>query len=331
MRRAASLLLLTLASIAMAADPPLARVAGEVRDDAGAPVPGFTVRLQSATMTHTAITDVEGRYAFAGVAQGDYEIFFELSGYGQAQRRLMVDGPSVSVPVEEIVPEEAIVLACGRACADDPPSTLFDQPLCSEYMLNDVLIEAAADGDASAIALLRSRYETAETYSERHRIAGALLRPSSGDAKFWKELVSHAETVLRFPHGGEESSPEYLEWCGERGVDPSKHWYMALHALDMASKDPRSRPLLRRALALKDDCLREIAIEGLGAQQDFESLPLIERAIRASEEKELLAGHLAHFADQRADAIAMKYLDGDLRESYLEWRSAMKESGGDPR
>ena len=315
----------------MAADPPLARVAGEVRDDAGFPVPGFTVRLQSATATHTAITDVEGRYAFAGVAQGEYEIFFELSGFGKAQQRVLVDGPSVAVPVEEIVPEEAIVLACGRACDDDPPSTLFDRPLCSEYMLNDVLIEAAAGGDASAIALLRNRYETADTYFERHRIARALLSTTSGDAKFWKELTSHAEIVVRFPQVDEESSPEYLEWCAERGLDPDQHWYMALHALDMASKDPRSRPLLLRALTSNEYTLTEIAIDGLGTQQDFESLPLIEKAIRASEEKSLLAGHLAYFADERADAIAMKYLDGDLRESYLEWRSAMKEPGGDPR
>ena len=32
-----------------------------------------------------------------------------------------------------------------------------------------------------------------------------------------------------------------------------------------------------------------------------------------------------------ASILAMKYLDEDGRKSYLEWRSAMKEPGSDPR
>lgn len=227
---------------------------------------------------------------------------------------------------------EEIVLACGASCSDHSPSNPYDLPLCSEYELNTALIESAAKGDASSIALLRSRHETADTYSERHRIAGALLRTSSDDAKFWNELVSHAEIAVRFPHVDYEMSPEYLEWCAKRGIAPDEYWYMAFHALEMAGADPRSRPLLLRALASNDGTLLIAAVEGLGKQRHFASLPLIERAFaRVPEDAAMLAMYLARFADERADALAMKYLGESDLEAYREWRSAAQHPAGDPR
>ncbi|MFL6248202.1 MAG: hypothetical protein ACJ74H_19415 [Thermoanaerobaculia bacterium] len=246
---------------------------------------------------------------------------------------LLVILVSISMAGQDVpnVITEDIVLACGASCTDDAPATASDLPRCGDYELNSALIESSERGDASSIALLRSRYETADTYGERHRIAAALLR-TPADAKFWDELVADAEIAVRFPHIDEELSRQYLEWCAERQVAPEEHWYVGLDALERAAHDRRARPLLLRALATNDNSLVLIAIEALGKQRDFDSLPLIEKAIaRVPEQSAMLAVYLAQFGDERADAIAMKYLDESDLATYREWRSAADDPRADPQ
>lgn len=323
------LLLVTLVSISMAAVPS-SRVAGRVMFD-NAPLPGCTVRLQSATMSRTVVTDVEGRYAFPGVAEGEYEIDFELDGLKPAQQRVLVRDEPVVVPVQELESAE-IVLACGY-CIDEPPADPYGPPLCSDDRMNSTLIESAEKGDASAVELLRSRFETADTYGQRHLIARTLLRRTSNDAKFWNELISYAEIAVRFPRVNDELSPEYLEWCAERGLVGEQHWDVASHALELSAADPRSHPLLLRALATNDITLLFAALEGLAKQQDFDSLSLIDEALARmpEDERAMLATMLIYFADERADAVAMKYLDPDGSAVYQQQRSEMRRTEGKPR
>jgi hypothetical protein len=317
------LLLLTVLSLPVAAIP-LSTVEGQVMSD-GYGLPGCTIRLESSTLTRTAVSDAEGRYRFVGVAEGEYEIHFELDGVRPAQQSALVRGELVTIPLQELRPAviETITISCGSVCGDNPPADRFDRPLCSDYELHTALMESARQGDASSVALLRSRYATADTYSERHRLGGALLGRGN-DAEIWNELVSDAEIALRFPHVDGEPSPEFLQHCAERGVDPDGYWQMGEDALEVAGKDPRSLALLRRALAADDDNLVYAGLLGLAAQHDVESLPLIESAIRRfSDYTVLFVDQLALFESERADAVAMKFLEDDAdRERYREVRAA---------
>jgi len=320
--RRALLLLLSVLSLPMMAVP-LSAVEGRVTIGGG-PLPGCTVRLESPALTRTEVSDGEGRYRFAGVAEGEYEIHFELEG-GAApeQQSVLVRGELTTVPDQDLsfVVPETIEFTCGRACSDNPPADRFDRPLCSDYELNNALMESARQGDASSVALLRSRYATADTYSERHRLAGALLRRGN-DSEIWNELVSHAGTALRFPYVNGEPSPEFLQHCAERGVDPDEYRWMGQGALEVAGKDPRSRALLRGALATDDDGLVYAAVLGLAAQGDLESLPLIESAIRrfSDNSRDVLVDLLASFQSERAAAVAMKFLEGE--EALVRYREA---------
>lgn len=326
-------LLVTLISMPLAAAP-LARVAGQVTID-GQSLPGCIVQLKSAAMTRTVVSDANGRYAFPGVVQGEYEIHFELEGMEPSQRRVLVQGESVAVPVVDLqlaaAVESITIVTCGGAvCAEDPPLNRFGLPLCSDRWMNTALIESVDQGDASWIEPLRKRYETADTYQERHRIAAALLRRTPDDAKYWNELVSHAEIAVLFPHEDDELSPEYFQWCAERGIAPEQHWSMAYRALEIVAAGPRSRSLLLQALATDDSLLVAAAITGLGKQKDFDSLPLIEHAIGRMHDPGMLAIYLAHFADERADAVAEKYRGQFDSDVYRQWRSAAKQAAGDP-
>jgi hypothetical protein len=325
--RRALFLLVLLTSISMAAAEPLSAVTGQINDEES-PLPGCTVRLRSVTMTRTTVSDAEGRYAFQGVVHGEYELDFELSGYVSAQQRVAVLSPSVAVPTQKLRLAELtedLVISCSLAsCTDEAPSDRLALPRCSDYELNTALIESAAKGDASSVNLLEARYENADTYRERHRLAGALLRKTPNDAKLWNELVTHARIVVRFPMKDQNLSPEYFQWCAEHGLAPEEYRDTAFQALEMAGADPRSRPLLLEALATNDASLVVAAIEGLGKQKDFASLSLIEDAIARADTdyREILAKYLTAFDDERADTVAMKYLrsENDI-EFYRARRS----------
>jgi len=256
------------------------------------------------------------------------EIHFQLDGFGTEQQRVLAREESVAAPSQEITDASAveIVFTCGSPCTDDPPASAFERPLCSDYDLHDSLIDSMRNGDPSAAPFLQRRRADAISLDERNRLSGALLRRIPDDAALWNELAAHADIAVRFAGSGDEPSPEYLQWCTERGLDPNEHWWMAQGALAIAAEDARSRPLLLRALATSDDRLIHIAVEGLGKQQDFTSLPLIAKRIeQLPETSRFVALSLAHFVDERADALARKYLDEPESELYEEFRMRAAE------
>jgi hypothetical protein len=319
--RAMFALLLTLVAMSMAAEP-LSTVRGQVTTD-DAPLPGCTVRLQSATQSRVAVTNAQGHYDFAGVPAGEYEIEFDLEGFGNGSQRVLVRESEVTVPTEELamtVTSETITLACGRPCSTEAPDGRFDFPLCSEYELHSVWMEAAERGDASSVSLLQSRYATADTERERHRIGGALLRKIKDDSAIWNALVRDSEIVLRFPSSGDEPSEEFLQYCAERNLDPERTWNLSYDALCTIQNDPRSQAILVRALEKDEEMLLWTAIEGLAMQHDLASLPLIEKAIARNPDKPALWSGLVYFLDERADAIAMQHLEGEDAASYWEER-----------
>ena len=202
-------------------------------------------------------------------------------------------------------------------CPEGPPSTPFEQALCSDSELNDALIEAAKHGDRSAIDLLRERYETADTYFQKHRIAATLLGRVDDDGKYWNELSARAKEAVRFPYVEDDPPPEFMKWCESRGVDPVDYRSMALNALVEATLDPRGRTLARTAFETNDRMLIVSALAGILTSRDEAVLPDIEKVlVRVPEEAEWVAMSLASFRSAAADQIAMKHLPADQLDEY---------------
>lgn len=217
------------------------------------------------------------------------------------RRSLLILLMTAALPLRS---EDVIVFACDfRLCVDQSKDE-WDRPTCSEYELNNALIESVDRGDLSAIAPLEERYDSASTYDERHRIADALLGRAPDDARYWNELASHANIVVRFP---DEHSEEYLHWCGERGLDPSRYYGVATTALVQVATDRRSRDLLVRALTTNDALILGFVIWGLGEQQAEEMLPEIEKVLDRAGDRSP-AFELVSFRSLRADALALKYV-----------------------
>jgi hypothetical protein len=302
----------------------LVTVSGLVVDSTGVGLPGITVTLTHGTGSRTVVTDVRGRYSFAGVPDGTYDLRYELEGFVTADRHFTAAGERAEVPPQTLTvahPEEEIILACGRRCADAPPATPYDDPLCTDSDLHDTWIEAAASGDRSAVELLRARYDQTTSLYERYRLGGALLGRLQDDIPIWTKLSADAEVCVRFPDERRESTQAYLEWCAARGVPPSEHWDRSYEALVTIAADKRSRPLLLQALETGNSDLVWVAMDGLARQHDEGSLPAIERTVRRfAEDASWLAMALAGFESAAADEVALKYLDETDRETYRSTR-----------
>ena len=223
---------------------------------------------------------------------------------------------------------ETITISCRMpVCEDGAPESAWELPACGDYELVTALIEGVERGDRSALALLRSRYRHAETWAEKHRIAEALLRKVPDDRAYWNELIEHARNIVRIGTGGEYPD-EFVAWCEQRQYEPDDYSAMAYGALLAVSKDPRSRALLLEALDREDSVLVDAAIGGLAAQRDLSALPVIERALERSRERDdccTAAYQLVGYADERADQLAFRYLEEYQREGYLEARNAPPE------
>ena len=94
----AALMVLAL-PLAGAAQTGTGRVTGVVSDATGAMLPGVTVTIKAegTTTVRSTVTDAGGRYAFADVAPGNYEVSFELAGFSrQASKVVVAAGQSVT-------------------------------------------------------------------------------------------------------------------------------------------------------------------------------------------------------------------------------------------
>src|SRR4051812_24634268 len=63
-------------------------IAGEVKDDSGALLPGVTVEAASPALiekSRTAVTDGEGKYRITDLRPGIYSVTFSLTGFGTAK------------------------------------------------------------------------------------------------------------------------------------------------------------------------------------------------------------------------------------------------------
>ena len=82
-----------------------AGIAGVVSDDTGGVLPGVTVTAASPALIEAqriAITDGEGRFAFAGLTVGEYSVEFSLPGFNQIRREgvELTSGFTANISVE---------------------------------------------------------------------------------------------------------------------------------------------------------------------------------------------------------------------------------------
>jgi Carboxypeptidase regulatory-like domain/TonB-dependent Receptor Plug Domain len=97
---------LIVAALVVAALPALAQtpagiLTGRVVDATGLALPGVTVTVQGSDLTHTFVTDAEGRYRFLELAPGDYKLTSSLQGFStNVRERIVVGvGQTVELPV----------------------------------------------------------------------------------------------------------------------------------------------------------------------------------------------------------------------------------------
>jgi hypothetical protein len=289
------------------------------------PLPGCTVSLESRSYSAVKTSGADGKYAFAGVPAGTYDLKFHLDGLQDVTRLVTIGETDRVIAAEDLQLDvtESITLACGGPCNDSAPATRWDLPTCTDYELDTALIESLRNGDRSARDLLLQRYERADTWTEQHRVGGALLGRIPNDAAIWNELFEHATNAVRLSHDETtDPSPELVRWCEERQFDVDNYMSMAIDAFEVASHDERARPLLRQALQANEQYLLFLAITGLGEQHDENALPAIEKTLeRLPDEAPMLTLALAAFKSERADAIAKKYVGEDDQE-YQQWRNA---------
>jgi iron complex outermembrane recepter protein len=70
-------------------------IKGTVQDDQSEPVPGATVKLKSATITRTGLTDGQGAFAFHELPEGDYTLTVTNIGFDEYSQNLSLTNQSV--------------------------------------------------------------------------------------------------------------------------------------------------------------------------------------------------------------------------------------------
>ena len=219
-------------------------------------------------------------------------------------------------PVQPQVIEDVFPPVGGDPCIDEP-ATEWDDPSCDDYRLDTALIEAAARNDRSAINLLQRRHEQMVNFRERFRIAGALLHRVPDDSAIWRELEKYAAEAVRFAPDGDDPNPDFQAFCAEHGYDTGSYYSMTIDAFATILGDPRSRPILVKALATKDLTLVQGAILGFAEQHDESGLPLIEkRFAEIGDVPSHLVFNLSYFRSEAADRLAAKYLSDDDVEEF---------------
>src|ERR1051326_3972175 len=165
---------------------------------------------------------------------------------------------------------------CGGAAA-----TPWDRTSCDDLQFDDALIESAANGGRSAIALLQQRYDGATTYAERIHLGGALVGRVD-DGAIWKELAAYAERAVELHLDVDTSADKIKAYCAQHDCDPRTYDELLWQAFDAAAGDRRAHGLCLRALSSNDSNLVGTAIGGVARQHDASSLVAIDKALAGS-------------------------------------------------
>ena len=98
---------------------------GGVVDPMGAAMPGVTITLASPTtgQMQTTVTDAQGRYGFALLAPGMYNVDFSMPGFNTSSAESVVvnvsEAPSLDAQLEPGTPEDRVPCRCRLSEARD--------------------------------------------------------------------------------------------------------------------------------------------------------------------------------------------------------------------
>jgi carboxypeptidase family protein len=277
------------------------------------PAPGCTVTIRRDFVPdRSATTDEDGSYAFRDLPPGNYTLSFELSTFDPVEKEITIGSDRTLVSTPMTVSSVGPIHGCS-ACSEEAPKTQWDLASCADYRADSELMEDAERNDRTALALLQERYRTTLSWSERIRIAGALLGRIANDDAIWKELATPAEQLVRLDEA-------QFDACAiEHGYEPAEYRSIAWSSFDQASRDLRARPMLRRALQSSEIGLLMESIAALAAQHDDAALPQIADVLARAEAPADLAPLLADYGTQAADQLAMRYMtDAGDRERNRE-------------
>jgi hypothetical protein len=289
-----------------------ATLRGTVTTD-GFPLPGCTVILEASPSKRETVTDVEGRYHFDDLTAGEYRLKFRLSGFDEVERWIRAGDSGESVEDAALrIPEAGTYTTDCRPCFHRAPETVWEFPHCEDYELDETLTESIERNDRSAIELAQRRYRGATTYAQKHRLAAALLRHVPDDSRYWNELYEPARNLV-------EKGEKLGEWCEAQKLSLDDYRGMANVALAYVAADPRSRPLLMKALESNDLDVVRTAIIGVVDQRDESALAAVAKALaRFPEEAGGIVMNFTWFRSAAADELALRYLDDDQRAEYRE-------------
>lgn len=87
----------------------LARLAGKVADDGGAPLAGVAIKakLDGYAGTIEGTSDDKGSFAIAGMAKGDWDVMFEKPGYGAGRVKVNIQVEMASIPAVKVTLKKA--------------------------------------------------------------------------------------------------------------------------------------------------------------------------------------------------------------------------------
>ena len=165
-----------LALAAGAAAEPLARIAGQAKDESGLVLAGATVDVHGGGTGRTATTDVKGAFEIVGLQAGSYQVGFRLPGFATSVRWLeLAEGDTARVEVILRVALNADVLVSARRTFQS--LTDLDEPV-------NGLIGLASAGSQGVVtaALIEARpvFRAGEVFES---VPGVVISQHSGEGK----------------------------------------------------------------------------------------------------------------------------------------------------
>ena len=170
--------------------------------------------------------------------------------------------------------------------------------------------------DPKATGPLQDAFQVVKEKNKKQAIAAALVSLGVKDDSYWNYLEGFAKQTVEadvpFPISGKERSPEFVEWCKKRGLDPEKTAGDVMTAqsdillLGLAD-DKRAIPLLLQGLKAKNPLVVDAAAMGLARVGYKPAIPqIVDAAKRQSPD---MIGHTALYLLLFNDAAAQSAAD----------------------
>lgn len=194
-----------------------------------------------------------------------------------------------------------------------------------------------------AIPDLEGQFRITQDVLEKDHIASALVRLGEKNELYWNFLVKSADSALGadvpdlFTYDGQgrplsDNSQEFAAWANAQNISPADAEQQALKLIGSVTYlaitgDPRSIPVLRRALHSRNFMIQSQAALGLAKIRDSESIPfIIEACERAPAEPAAeIASSLVYFDNSQAQSAVDAFVPSDRAKIYRAARSKGKK------